>query len=390
MNPFANQFKPPCGCWYLATHIQQYIPQVDLKAHATILSVSSRTTLTQTFINPTNKQLQDVKYTFPLHDGVTVVGFKCQIDNRVIHGLVKEREEAKAEYQEAVKEDRAAALFEQSNLASDTFTTSIGKIPVGSKAVVEITYLGELQHDAQADGIRFSIPSVICPRYANSSVDTRELSQSLATLVRKGTISITVDVSVDKGSSIRGLQSPSHPIAISLGRTSVAAQDVFEANLASATLTMQKGNLFFDKDFVLIVNAKDQDVPSAFVEEHPTIPNQRAVMATLVPKFNLPNNNPEIVFIIDRSGSMSGNIVTLQAALKIFLKSLPIGVKFNICSFGSSHSFMWKKSRAYDASSLKAALKYVESVAADCGGTEMLRPVQATVENIRDPGLKRQ
>ncbi|EER38612.1 von Willebrand domain-containing protein [Histoplasma capsulatum H143] len=378
--PRHGSLQPLCGCWYLATTTRQYIPQVDLKAHSTILSASSRTILTQTFINPTSRDLGDVKYTFPLHDGVSIVGFKCEIDNRVIRGIVKERGKAKIEYQQAVQKGQAAALLEQSTLASDTFTTSIGKFPVGSKAVVEIIYLGELQHDAQSDGVRFSIPSIICPRYANSSVDTHELSQSLATLVQRGAINITVDVSVDKGSSIRGLQSPSHPIAITLGRTSVAAQDVFEANLASATLTMQQGNLFFDEDFVLIVNAKDQDVPSAFVETHPTIPNQRAIMATLVPKFNIPNNNPEIVFIIDRSGSMGGKIQTLQTALRVFLKSLPVGVKFNICSFGSSHSFMWKKSQAYDASSLKAALKYVDSVSANLGGTEILAPVRATVE----------
>ncbi|EQL36451.1 hypothetical protein BDFG_01850 [Blastomyces dermatitidis ATCC 26199] len=104
-------------------------------------------------------------------------------------------------------------------------------------------------------------------------------------------------------------------------------------------------------------------------------------MATLVPKFNIPNNNPEIVFIIDRSGSMTGNIKTLQSALRVFLKSLPVGVKFNICSFGSRHSFMWNKSKTYDASSLKAALQYVDSIAADFGGTEMLEPVKATVKN---------
>ncbi|OAT01780.1 von Willebrand domain-containing protein [Blastomyces dermatitidis ER-3] len=376
-----NHLLPKCGCWYSASGTRQYIPQVDLKAHSTILSTSSRTTLTQTFINPTSGELGDVKYTFPLHDGVSVVGFKCEIDNRVIHGLVKERQEAKLEYQDAVKKGQAAALLEQSALASDTFTTSIGKIPVGSKAVVQITYLGELQHDSQADGVRFSIPAIICPRYANSSVDTGELSQSLASFVKKGAINITVDVSVDRGSTIRGLHSPTHPVAITLGRTSVAAQDLFEPNLASAAHTMQQGNAFFDTDFVLIVNAKDQDVPSAFVEKHPTIPNQRAVMATLVPKFNIPNNNPEIVFIIDRSGSMTGNIKTLQSALRVFLKSLPVGVKFNICSFGSRHSFMWNKSKTYDASSLKAALQYVDSIAADFGGTEMLEPVKATVKN---------
>ncbi|EEH23620.1 hypothetical protein PABG_05831 [Paracoccidioides brasiliensis Pb03] len=380
-NPFAGDV-PECGCWFLGPASQRnLLPQVDLKVHSTILSASSRTTLTQTFINPTPGELKDVKYTFPLVDGVSVVEFTCEIGNRVIRGIVKEREEAKAEYQEALKKGQTAALLEQSVAASDTFTSSIGRIPVDSKAVVKITYLGELQHDAQADGIRFSIPSIICPRYGINSVEPHERSEFLVALVRKGAINITVDVSVDQGSIIRRLQSPSHPIAITLGRTSVTSQDVFETNLASATLAIQQENVFLDKDFVLIVNTKDQDIPSGFLETHPSIPNQRALMATLVPKFNIPPISPEIVFIIDRSGSMDGRIGTLQAALRVFLKSLPVGVTFNVCSFGSSYSFMWKKSRSYDDSSLRAALKYVDSVAADYGGTEMLKPVKATVEN---------
>ncbi|KAK2808681.1 hypothetical protein FQN50_004546 [Emmonsiellopsis sp. PD_5] len=385
---------PQCGCWY---HKPQYplgpdrifLPQVNLEAHSTILASTSKTTLTQTFINPESKVVKNLKYTFPLYDGVSVVGFKCTIADRVIHGLVKEREEAKSEYQEAVRQGQSAALLEQSTLASDTFTTSIGNIPAGSTAVVEITYLGELQHDAQADGVRFCIPSAICPRYASAGVNVAALKETLADVVRKGSIRITVDVSVDKGSSIRGLQSPSHPIAISLGRTSVAAEDVFEQHLASATLTMKEGDIFFDKDFVLIVNAKDQEIPAAFLESHPTIPNQRALMATLVPKFNLPNNSPEIVFVIDRSGSMGGKIKTLQDALRVFLKSLPVGIKFNICSFGSSHSFMWKKSQKYDATSLEKALAYVDTVDADFGGTEMYAPVEATVKNrLKDLDLE--
>ncbi|ODH27543.1 hypothetical protein ACO22_04177 [Paracoccidioides brasiliensis] len=380
-NPFAGDV-PECGCWFLGPASQRnLLPQVDLKVHSTILSASSRTTLTQTFINPTPGELKDVKYTFPLVDGVSVVEFTCEIGNRVIRGIVKEREEAKAEYQEALKKGQTAALLEQSVAASDTFTSSIGRIPVDSKAVVKITYLGELQHDAQADGIRFSIPSIICPRYGITSVEPHERSEFLVALVRKGAINITVDVSVDQGSIIRRLQSPSHPIAITLGRTSVTSQDVFEINLASATLAIQQENVFLDKDFVLIVNTKDQDIPSGFLETHPSIPNQRALMATLVPKFNIPPISPEIVFIIDRSGSMDGKIGTLQAALRVFLKSIPVGVTFNVCSFGSSYSFMWKKSRSYDDSSLRAALKYVDSVAADFGGTEMLKPVKATVEN---------
>jgi hypothetical protein len=76
---------------------------------------------------------------------------------------------------------------------------------------------------------------------------------------------------------------------------------------------------------------------------------------------------------------MSGKIPDLKTALHLFLKSLPVGVKFNICSFGSRHEFLFKNgSRSYDASSLGEATRYVDTFSSDFGGTEMLHPVKET------------
>lgn len=77
-----------------------------------------------------------------------------------------------------------------------------------------------------------------------------------------------------------------------------------------------------------------------------------------VPKFNLKSQKPEIIFIVDRSGSMARNMSTLVSALKIFLKSIPVGCMFNICSFGSNHSFLWTTSQLYSQDTLAEATKY--------------------------------
>lgn len=245
--------------------------------------------------------------------------------------------------------------------------------------MVEITYVGELKQDAESDGVRFTIPTAIAPRYGQSSADLGELLGNASAAGDREGIDIVVDVAVEDGIAIRGLQSPSHPIAMTMGRTSSMPEQAFDSQHASATLAL--GSTALENDFVVVITFSGQDTPRALLETHPTIPNHRALMTTLVPKFTLPPMHPEIVFIADRSGSMGDKIPILVSALRIFLKSLPVGVKFNICSFGSRHEFMWSKSKTYNESALSAALAHVESFYANFGGTEMLAPIKATIKN---------
>ncbi|KAJ9653202.1 hypothetical protein H2198_007613 [Neophaeococcomyces mojaviensis] len=370
--PLYNVF---CGCWFISPGGLRYLPQVELQSHTTILATTSRTVLNQTFHNPLDGVLKEVSYTFPLYDGVSVAGFRCVVGGRSIIGIVKERNQARAEYQEAVSRGQTAGLLEQNPDAADVFTTSIGNVPAGEKIHIEITYLGELKNDAETDEARFTIPTNIAPRYGRGSPNLVEGPRA----VEKGGMKITVDVQLEQGVAIRGIQSPSHPIAITMGRTSTTEEDdndIFESNLGSSTLAL--GSAELDTDFVIVVLAKGQDNPRALLETHPNLPNQRTLMTTLVPKFNIPNEHPEIVFVVDRSGSMGGKMHLVIDALKIFLKSLPVSVKFNICSFGSSYSFLFDKSRTYDATSLQIAMDHIapSSFSANYGGTEMLQPVQ--------------
>ncbi|KAL1877688.1 hypothetical protein Plec18167_004654 [Paecilomyces lecythidis] len=376
--------RPLCGCAYLQDSWRglEYLPQVDLNVHSTILSSTSRTTLTQTFINPSkNEAIEEVSYMFPLYDGVSVVAFSCHIGDRVLHGLVKEKQQASAEYNKAVESGQTAGLLEQMTDASDVFRTKLGNIPADSKVVVAITYVGELRQDGQANGVRFTIPSIIAPRYGNVRDLEGVPSNTWTGLVQRGGLTITVDVIMEEGSVIRGLQSTSHPLAINLGRTSRTQELDFQPHKASATLSLRRGQVLLERDFVIVVNAECQNQPVAFLETHPSIPNQRALMTSLVPKFGLPDSTPEIVFVIDRSGSMASNIPTLQSALRVFLKSLPVGVMFNICSFGSSYSFMWERSKDLDSPCLEAALSYVNTISSNMGGTEMYQAVDATLKN---------
>lgn len=362
-----------CGCYYNYQHYKRmYLPQVKLESHTTITPVSFTTELTQTFRNPNDEPIESLRYCFPLYDGVAVNGYTISYDNKTLVGVVKQKDQARQTYQAAVDRGETAGLLE--SLPAGVFGVTLGNVPPNADIVVELTYAGELRHDASIDGLRYMLPTSIAPRYGDYPGDVLH-----SNAVSSGGISITVDIDMGK-SAIRRVQSPSHPIALSMGELSTAQKDSnepppFSPSQASATLT--QGTTELAGDFILQLLIDDISKPQAILEVHPTLPAQRAIMATMVPKFTLESANPEIVFIADQSGSMSGTKnAALVKALKVFLKSLPMGVRFNICPFGSRYEFLWPTSQAYSEANVNKALSFVEGLTAKYGGTEIFQPIQ--------------
>lgn len=363
-----------CGCYFVLNYQRQYLPQVQLSSHTTINPVCFTTQLTQTFHNPNEKTLENVRYAFPLYDGVAVNGFTIKVGDKVLSGIVKHKQAAKETFDAAVARGETAGLLDA--LPSGIFGVTLGNVPANMDVVAEVTYCGELKHDAGVDGLRYMLPTSIAPRYGQYPGEVLK-SNSLP----QGGIKITVDVDM-AASNIRRIQSPTHPIAVDMGQLSSSTSSSsgesppFRPSQAAASLTL--GTAELAEDFVLQILIDNISEPQAILEVHPTIPNQRAIMMTMVPKFELAPANPEIIFIADQSGSMSGASNTaLVAALKVFLKSLPFGVRFNICAFGSSYKFLWPQSQAYNEGNVAAALDFVSGFTASYGGTELLQPIKA-------------
>jgi len=107
-----------CGIYYIPLNTSpaqpSWLPQVSLSTLSKLHDTASSTTLTQTFINPSQTTaIVKAKYTFPLYESCAVVSFRCYIGERIIEGIVKEKEQAKVEYKEAVERGETAGLLEQ-------------------------------------------------------------------------------------------------------------------------------------------------------------------------------------------------------------------------------------------------------------------------------------
>ena len=86
----------------------------------------------------------------------------------------------------------------------------------------------------------------------------------------------------------------------------------------------------------------------------------------------------EYIFLIDRSYSMHHRIKLARLALILFIQSLPDGSQFNVCSYGSSHQFMFEeRSVEYNDENMRVAIEQIKTFEADLGGTEIFTPLSA-------------
>ncbi|CAK1356789.1 unnamed protein product [Cercospora beticola] len=359
-----------CGVYFVTNYHRTYLSPLSLESHTIVSPVSFSTQLRQTY--KTTEAVPQLRYTFPLYDGVTVSGYTITYADKVLTGVVKQKDDAKKTYQDAVDRGETAGLIE--SLPAGVFGVTLGNVPAQTELLVDITYCGELKHDAAIDGLRYTLPTSIAPRYGNYP------GTVLSSNVTATSMKITVDIDMGEKSALRKVQSPGHPISVTMGEISLTNSDggtkPYSPAQASATLT--QGSTELGTDFILQVVIDDLSRPQAILEVHPSIPNQRAIMATMVPKFVLDPSYPEIVFIADQSGSMSGSKnASLVKALKVFLKSLPIGVRFNICAFGNRFEFLWETSQAYNEDNVNRAMEFVTGFDAQYGGTELLEPIKA-------------
>ncbi|CAL8325880.1 unnamed protein product [Merluccius merluccius] len=114
---------------------------------------------------------------------------------------------------------------------------------------------------------------------------------------------------------------------------------------------------------------------------HKDILHNPVVMLNFCPDLKLLSSDltkvhGEFIFLIDRSGSMSGiSINRVKDAMVVILKSLVPGCLFNIVGFGSTFKTLFTTSQNYEEDTLALACEYIRKVRADMGGTNLLSPL---------------
>ena len=319
----------------------------------------------------------EVVFRFPVDQAYAVVGLEAVIGGKRIKAQLKEKEEAKQDYDDAVASGFTAAFAEEKS--GDIFSISLGNLPPRAEAELNLKLVGELPIDAEG-AVRFSLPAVLKPRY-NPLGSTDPLSQLNSAVQGKAPSVYSFDMVVKK-EGVASVSSPTHSIS-----------DKHDGDCIRITQDAKP----LDKDLIILVNRSNPHLPTAVCELGDSSLSQRsymgapAVMLSFFPEFESKRAACEFVFLVDRSGSMSGSYIeSASQTLVLFLKSVPPGCTFNIIGFGSRFTSLFPNAVPYNQENLDVAIRHAENLNADLGGTELLSPLQHIFQQRATPGLPRQ
>lgn len=352
---------------------------VDGRVSGPITSVLVR----QRFHNPFTTTIE-AAYVFPLPHDAAVSDFVLTVGTRRIRGLVREREEAKRTYADAKAAGHVAALLTEER--PNIFMERVANLEPGAWVDVEMTYYGTVGYD---DGWHeWVFPMVVGPRFnppgsaqgvgavaaasplgSGQPVDQRYLAPG-----QESGHFIDLSLDIDAGTRILDVRCPSHRV------------ETAQPDSTRAVVRLAERDRTPDRDFVLRWKVAGQAPTAAFVSSRDAdggtfvlalYPPARGAAAARTPL--------DLVFVIDRSGSMSGvPFEQAKDAMQTAIGMLDDGDAIQIVDFADTSAYLAPASLPATSANRAAARRYVDGLRPG-GGTMMLNGLRSALSLPADP-----
>jgi Ca-activated chloride channel family protein len=312
----------------------------------------------QTWVNDAPAPITS-NYKFSLDGQAVISGFLMSVGEKKWVGVVKEKNKAQQQFNDAVSAGVKSSLLEK--ISDNDYQVQIGPIGANETATIEFRYLTRVS--VKKDGsYHFVLPTNIASKYLPSTsnqVDA-EYARKMGTIpyANQPAYKFEVDLTWRSGSALQEIVSP----------TNVIRTEVLSARMVRVQCSTAPAN----GDFSLLVRTAqstgayfyNRDDGTQYLYVHNQIPAEKT---TPTPK--------TITLVLDRSGSMGGNkIVQALKAVDGFLSLLKEenSTLVNIVSFGSHHSALYSHPVPATAGNIAQMRHLVRSSGADFGDTELL------------------
>ncbi|XP_077168129.1 von Willebrand factor A domain-containing protein 5B1 isoform X3 [Paroedura picta] len=393
-----------------------------------------------TYGNPESHPFEGL-FVYPLDEYTTVVGFEAVISSRVVTVQIKDKAKIDDCYVDccsgrAVGESGHIVLDE--DLERIVFVVNLGLVPPQESVSICISTSSELQ-TLPSGAVRVLLPAVCVPKVPQNMTNaTTSLSGHHLRLDRHYCGTMTPDpagkfclahlleteatnpteyefsffLEIRGPCLLAGVESPTHEIR--------ADADPSARSAKSIVITLANKHTF-DRPVEILIHPSEPHMPHVLMEEgdmssaeyerhlkgrsdfikgtkkdpsaekkteiirkrlHKDIPHHPVIMLNFCPDLrtvqpHLRKTQGEFIFLVDRSGSMSGvNINRVKDALLVILKSLMPTCLFNVIGFGSTFKALFPSSQAYSEENLVVACESIKKIRADMGGTNVLSPLK--------------
>ncbi|MDR3682134.1 MAG: VIT and VWA domain-containing protein [Geothrix sp.] len=355
------------------------LPLKSTSARVAIAGVIADVKVTQVYRNTGTKPLEAI-YVFPGSTHSAVYGLTMTIGERVLKAQIKERGQARADYERAKAEGRSASLLEQER--PNVFQMNVANILPGDEIRVELSYTELLVPNEGT--YAFVYPTVVGPRYAGragaeSSTGEAWVANPYTHAGEKPATTFDLELKLSAGLPIQGMSCDTH-------KTNIAFDGKAEATLRLDPSEAHGGN----RDVIVKYQLAGGGVRSGLLLDQGREENTFLLMAQ-PPKRVTPKDLPprEFVFLMDVSGSQMGFPIEVS---KVLMQEMIQGLRpqdlFNVMVFEGSSALWSPSSQQATPEHLQQALAFVREQNGG-GGTELGSAMRRALGLPRVPGISR-
>ena len=354
-------------------------PLKETNVSVNINGIFAETFVTQTYSNEGQEPI-NATYVFPASSRVTIHGMKMEIGDEIITAKIKEKEEARHDYEQAKSEGKSASLLEQQR--PNVFTMDVANVMPGDIIRIELHYTEMI---TPTDGIyQFVFPTVVGPRFTSPSVPKSLKAETwiASPFLRLGDTpreKYNINVNLSAGVPITDLQCGSHKI------------DVAWDNQTSARISLSNPEEFAgNRDFILDYKLTGTEISSGLMLGTGESENFFLLMVQ-PPERYTPETIPprEYIFILDVSGSMYGfPLDTSKELIRNLAGSLRETDRFNVILFSDSLIQMSPESVPATAENVQKAFALIDNEEGG-GGTELAPALETALAIPASPGAAR-
>ncbi len=326
----------------------------ELNVDAAVQGQVAKVQVSQSFVN-TGSRPMEVSFVFPLPYDGAVDQLTLLIDGKEYPAKLLEAKEARRMYEDIVRKNKDPALLEW--MGTGLFKTSVFPVPPGAERKVTLRYS---QLCRKLDGLTDFLFPLSTAKYTSHPVE-----------------SIKFHVSIDSPNEIKNVYSPTHAVEIK------------RPDDKHAVVTYKAESKVPSTDFRLFYDIGKGQVGATVLSYRHEGSEDGYFLLLASPEIKAASDErpkKTVVFVVDRSGSMSGEkIEQAKGAAKFVLNNLREGDLFNIIAFDSEVESWKPELQKYNDETRKSALGFVEGIYAG-GSTNIDGALKAAFAPLNETG----